>query len=227
MQEGVKITRRELLQTSAALGASVLVVGGAAVATDKAYAQNKKQQEKNQSVQYGFLVGVTKCVGCERCIEACRRENHLTDDTPDRRRVSRFDNEKGKHFYISVSCMHCADPSCMKVCPAGAISKGDGGVVRVDPKKCIGCKYCFQACPYEVPRYNSKAMDKCDCCMGSGVALGEEPYCVQACKFGALSYGPLDELQESFHGEPVPIAQENNPSCLIIGSKKGGARSCK
>ncbi|MEI3230849.1 MAG: 4Fe-4S dicluster domain-containing protein [Gordonibacter pamelaeae] len=61
--------------------------------------------------------------------------------------------------------------SCLKVRPAGAISKDATGIVKVDPDVCIGCKYCFQACPYEVPRYNSVSMDKCDCCQGAGVAL--------------------------------------------------------
>ena len=75
----------------------------------------------------------------------------------------------------------------MRVCPAGAISKDAHGIVKVNPDVCIGCKYCFQACPYEVPKYNSVSMDKCDCCQGSGVAIGEDPYCVRACKFGALA----------------------------------------
>ena len=108
----------------------------------------------------------------------------------------------------------------MKVCPAGAISKDEHGVVKVDPDLCIGCKYCYQACPYEVPQYNSVSMDKCDCCQKAGVALGEEdPYCVRACKFGALKFGPLDELLEATNGSAVPIAELNDPSCLVLGTE--------
>ena len=108
----------------------------------------------------------------------------------------------------------------MKVCPAGAISKDEHGVVKVDSGLCIGCKYCFQACPYEVPQYNSVSMDKCDCCQKAGVKIGEEdPYCVRACKFGALKFGPLDELLEATNGSAVPIADANDPSCLVLGTE--------
>lgn len=108
----------------------------------------------------------------------------------------------------------------MRVCPAGAISKDAHGIVKVNPDECIGCKYCFQACPYEVPKYNSVSMDKCDCCQGSGVAIGEDPYCVRACKFGALQFGPLDELMELTNHSAVPVAQANGPSCLVLGTEK-------
>ena len=90
----------------------------------------------------------------------------------------------------------------MKVCPAGAISKDAHGIVKVNPDVCIGCKYCFQACPYEVPKYNSVSMDKCDC------------------KFGALQFGPLDELMELTNHSAVPVAQANGPSCLVLGTEK-------
>ena len=74
-------------------------------------------------------------------------------------------------------------------------------------------------CPYEVPRYNSVAMDKCDCCLGAGVPAGGTPHCVRACKFDALRYGPLDDLLASAGGKAVPIAEPNDPSCLVIGTR--------
>ena len=86
--------------------------------------------------QYGFLVDLTKCVNCELCVEACRRENHLSDDTPDRRRISLYVNAKGENVTLSTSCMHCAEPSCLQVCPAGAITKGEAGIVAVDQERC-------------------------------------------------------------------------------------------
>lgn len=210
------VTRRVLLQGTVALGASALVVGSAASAAAPAFAENAGAKAR---AQYGFLVDMTKCVGCELCVEACREHNKLADDTPNRRRVDAYLDKRGMNAYVSTSCMHCAEPSCARVCPAGAISKGAAGIVSVDQDRCIGCKYCFQACPYEVPRYNSVAMDKCDCCLGAGVAAGETPHCVRACKFDALRYGPLDELRASANGAAVPIAQENDPSCLLLGTR--------
>ena len=219
MREAMTMTRRTLLQASAALGASALVIGGAVAPSETARAESAAGADGVGSVQYGFLVDLTKCVNCELCVDACRRENRLSDDTPDRRRISLFVNAKGENVTLSTSCMHCGEPSCMRVCPAGAISKGDAGIVSVDQERCIGCKYCFQACPYEVPRYNSVAMDKCDCCLGAGVPAGETPHCVRACKFDALRYGPLDELMAQAGGTAVPIAEANDPSCVLVGSR--------
>lgn len=219
MGESVNMTRRAMLTASAA-GACALALGAAAVSTGEAAASEASSGSNAEGVRYGFLTALSRCSGCGRCVEACRKENGLSDDTPDRRRVSSFKRSRGRTFFISTSCMHCADPSCMRVCPAGAISKGANGVVEVNPDLCIGCKYCFQACPYEVPQYNSVSMDKCDCCRKAGVKTGEEdPYCVRACKFGALKFGPLDELLEATNGSAVPIAELNDPSCLVLGTE--------
>ncbi|RNL38520.1 4Fe-4S dicluster domain-containing protein [Paraeggerthella hongkongensis] len=219
MSENMNVTRRTLLQASAA-GACTLALGGIAASGAQAHAQETAQVPDGAGVQYGFLVGLSRCSGCGRCVEACRKHNKLSEDTPDRRSVSSYRRSRGREFFVSTSCMHCAEPSCMSVCPAGAISKDSSGVVRVDAGLCIGCKYCYQACPYEVPRYNSVSMDKCDCCLGSGVPLDEDPYCVRACKFGALRFGPLQELMDSTNGSAVPIAQANDPSCLLLGTEK-------
>ncbi|WP_270296678.1 4Fe-4S dicluster domain-containing protein [Eggerthella sinensis] len=222
MQASTMMTRRVLLQGTAALGISALAVGGAACAGSSAYAEDASAAASGSrvgDVQYGFLVDLGKCVNCELCIEACRRENRLSDDTPDRRRITLFVNAKGENVTLSTSCMHCAEPSCLRVCPAGAITKGEAGIVSVDQERCIGCKYCFQACPYEVPRYNALSMDKCDCCLGAGVPAGATPHCVRACKFDALQYGPLEELKAQANGSAVPIAQENDPSCLLLGTR--------
>ncbi|MEF9879610.1 MAG: 4Fe-4S dicluster domain-containing protein [Clostridia bacterium] len=219
MGEDAKVTRRALIQASAT-GACALVLGGVVASGTEACAQEASSEAANNGVQYGFLVALSRCSGCGRCVEACREHNALSEDAPDRRKVSTFKRQRGRNFFISTSCMHCAEPSCMKVCPAGAISKDGNGIVVVDKDVCIGCKYCFHACPYEVPRYDSVSMDKCDCCLEAGVAVGDDPYCVRACKFGALKFGPLSELMESTKDAAIPIAQVNDPSCLLLGTEK-------
>lgn len=220
MGESVNMTRRAMLAASAA-GACALALGTAAVSTKEAAAADEASPGSDATeARYGFLTALSRCSGCGRCVEACREGNNLSEDTPDRRRVSSFKRSRGRTFFISTSCMHCADPSCMRVCPAGAISKDAHGIVQVDPNRCIGCKYCFQACPYGVPQYDSVSMDKCDCCQKAGIAAGEEdPYCVRACKFGALKFGPLDELLAATNGAAVPIAEPNDPSCLVLGTE--------
>ena len=222
MGESVNVTRRTVLKASA-MGACALVLGGAAVSVKEAAASEASpgpSPDGAAAVQYGFLTALSRCSGCGRCVEACRKENDLSDDTPDRRRVLPFQRERGRTFFVSISCMHCANPSCMEVCPAGAISKDKNGIVTVDSKRCIGCKYCFQACPYGVPQYNSVSMDKCDACQKAGAKIGEEdPYCVRACKFGALNFGPIEELLEATNGSAIPIAETNDPSCLVLGTE--------
>lgn len=227
MREPKAISRRDLVAGTATFGASALILGGAAalgsqVQADTAYATENAEAagEVPDGVQYGFLVDLSKCVGCENCVAACREANHLSDETSNRRTVHTFMDENAMNVYVSTACNHCADPNCLRVCPAGAIEKGAAGIVSVNKDRCIGCKYCFQACPYGVPSYNEVAMDKCDCCLSAGVAPGDTPYCVRACKFDALKFGPLDELRaeaEAHGGNPVPVGEPCAPSCLLVG----------
>lgn len=217
MSSETTLTRRQLLGGATAVGACIIVGGVTAVAAGTASAETGGSLA---GVQYGFLVNMNKCVDCEKCVAACREFNHLSEDTPNRRTINTFVNSRGESVYVSTSCMHCGEPACERVCPAGAITKGEAGIVATNKDVCIGCKYCFEACPYGVPNYNSVAMDKCDCCLDAGVAPGEKPYCVRACKFGALEYGPLDDLYalaEKQGKTAVPVGEAGVPSCLLIG----------
>lgn len=227
MQENLMIGRRELVRGAAIAGATALVgFAGAQAsafaneATEKAAASvavQKPQSGARPDAQYGFLVRTDRCVDCESCVAACREANHTPEGVKARRKVERYRKANGEEVYISSSCMHCENPACAQVCPAGAISKDEGGIVKVDHDLCIGCKYCYQACPFGVPRYVAGiGMDKCDCCQEAGVALGGTPNCVNACKFRALYYGPIDELQHAFGDRAKAIECSTGPSMLVI-----------
>ena len=149
-------------------------------------------------------------------MKACRLWSRTPASAEARRKVVPYVTKSGKEAYLSTSCMHCETPSCAAVCPAGAITKGDGGVVTVNKERCIGCKYCYQACPYGVPHYTASGMDKCDCCLGAGVPLGEKPHCVSACKLGALSYGKIDDLMAQTNGKARRIDGPTGASCLLV-----------
>lgn len=213
MQSDMNLSRRGFMKGGLVIGAC-MIFGAATAGAGIARAEGDSAVA---DVQYGFLVDLNKCVGCENCVAACRFYNKLSDDTPDRRVVRSFMNDQQIEVYASTSCMHCAQPSCERACPAGAISKGEAGIVSTDKDRCIGCKYCYQACPYGVPHYNSVAMDKCDCCLDAGVAPGETPYCVRSCKFGALRYGPIEELVSQAKGQVVQVGEPNDPSCWLVG----------
>lgn len=163
--------------------------------------------------QVGFLVKPKNCLNCHACVDACRKINETPDEEPARRKITKYQAEE-EVVFVSSSCMHCADPACATVCPAGAIVKGDAGIVSVDPQRCIGCKYCYQACPFGVPHYNSESMDKCDCCLGNGVAPGETPPCAEACNFGALHFGTVEALLEKYPDAKV-IGSSTQPSMYL------------
>ncbi len=203
------LTRREAVRT-AAIGAGALPLLGGTALIAPAYASS----EDKKATQYGFLIKVENCVNCRNCENACRNYNHVSKGQ-ERRKVVEYRLGDDRKYFVSVSCMHCENPACMTVCPTGAITKGAGGIVTVNQDVCIGCKYCHQACPYDIPKYNSEGMDKCDCCQESGVALGETPHCVDACHFDALHYGPMDELVAQYKATARRVEGETLPSCYL------------
>jgi Fe-S-cluster-containing dehydrogenase component len=102
-------------------------------------------------------------------------------------------------------CMHCNEPDCLSACPVGAYSKRSDGPVIYDPKKCIGCRYCMNACPFGVPHFDydkglidGAFIDKCSMCT-QRIDVGLEPACVATCPTGALMFGERDELLKYAH----------------------------
>ena len=225
MRDDTGIPRRTLLQGAAVLGAAALAGGAVAGGYAPAFAEDGQKAAPVQAggdaapqegVQYGFLVRMSNCVNCQQCVEACRKANNTPEGVPARRTVVPYKTANGQKVYVSTACMHCEDPACATVCPAKAIAKGEGGVVTVDRNRCIGCKYCYQACPFGVPHYTSAGMDKCDLCLEAGVALGEAPNCVQACKFRALHFGTIDDLVAGSGGRAKKIEASTGPSYVLL-----------
>jgi formate dehydrogenase iron-sulfur subunit len=100
-------------------------------------------------------------------------------------------------IYYRKMCMHCNEPTCASVCPVGAFTKMAEGPVVYDASKCIGCRYCMQACPFQVPRYEwektAPRVQKCTFCFDK-VSGGGLPACAEACPTGATKFGDRDEL---------------------------------
>ena len=149
--------------------------------------------------QYGFFVDTTRCIKCYSCEVACQQWHQMKAGTFMRREVHEectgtFPDVKRR--FTSLSCMHCEHPACVGVCPVGALSKRDeDGLVVVDKAKCIGCRSCALACPFDVPRYgDKKIMDKCDGCLSLGRRTDEAPRCVNTCPTRALQFGDLGEM---------------------------------
>ena len=95
-------------------------------------------------------------------------------------------------------CMHCADPGCLRACPAdGAIVQYTNGIVDFQQDNCIGCQYCVTGCPFNIPKFNpeTKKVHKCTLC-SDRVGAGLEPACIKACPTGCLHFGSKDDMKD-------------------------------
>lgn len=163
--------------------------------------------------QKSFLFNLNKCVGCHACVVACTIENQTLPQTK-WREINSF-NPSGfpdiPLFHFSLACNHCDDPPCMNNCPALAYSKDfTTGTVLHFANKCIGCKYCTWACPYDAPKFNEKTkiIEKCTFC-NHRIEEELKPACANLCPTGALDI--IDK--------PEFLDNENIPGFTEVGIK--------
>jgi formate dehydrogenase iron-sulfur subunit len=163
------------------------------------------------------LIDVTKCIGCKACQVACMEWNDLRDeigsctghyDNPadlsehswTLMRFSEHETASGDLEWLirKDGCMHCADPGCLKACPApGAIVQYANGIVDFHEENCIGCGYCVTGCPFNVPRISKRDHKAYKCTLCSDrVAVGLEPACVKTCPTGAIVFGTKDDMKQ-------------------------------
>ncbi len=143
------------------------------------------------NMQWGFVFVQENCIQCHACEVACKNWR-FTEGNVKWRRVENLWNgsyPQVSSSTMSISCMHCVNPTCVEVCPTNAIRKRpEDGVVLVDSELCIGCKACLQACPFQVPQFGADGvMQKCDMCLTEGkVSEAGNPPCVRTCPTKAL-----------------------------------------
>ena len=195
--------------------------------------------------EYGFIIDLKKCVGCHGCSVACKQANG-TPKGVTRSRVER--SYEGaypdtKRIITPMLCMLCGNPACVEVCPTGASSVTEDGIVVIDKETCIGCKSCMDACPYGARYYiendegyygdlttyedavyaerNMVAgkVDKCDFCIGHSEDGKPDPVCVKACMVEARYFGPLDEVRatvEAEGGMPLKADVDTDPRVYYL-----------
>lgn len=186
--------------------------------------------------QLGFYFDATACIGCRACQVACKDKNDLVVGQTWRQVVevsggSWTPQENGTWatntfaYYLSLGCQHCEKPSCVEVCPTGAMVKRADGVVVVNADQCIGCRYCEWACPYGSPQFSEAkgVMTKCNFCEDY-LAQGKKPACVDACVMRALDVGELAELRAKYGAvaqvDPLPAANLTRPSIVLTPHAK-------
>jgi len=198
----MSLSRRQLLERAATLGAGFALAQVPVVALCRAAQASAGPAPAVSSDHPGMLYDLTRCLGCHSCEVACQVNKGLAPGTslialvppepsagPDAAWVRR------RH-----QCMNCLDPACASVCPVGALVKTPEGPVVYQEERCLGCRYCMNACPFGAPTFDwdrniveGALIRKCDFC-ADRQKQGLSPVCVEACPSGAVIFGKREDL---------------------------------
>jgi Fe-S-cluster-containing dehydrogenase component len=211
-------------------GRWLMLTGAAALAWEYVSAGEAENAPNYRTTDHwwGMIIDIDKCIGCGNCVRACKAENDVPPGEGsfrtwvERYQVSTEDREhprvespnggydgfppleradsKVKAFFVPKLCNHCAHSPCVQVCPVGATFESPDGVVLVDKKYCIGCRYCVQACPYGCRYIDHRTMtvDKCDLCYHR-ITRGLTTACCEACPTGARQLVDLKNPNDPVH----------------------------
>jgi formate dehydrogenase iron-sulfur subunit len=201
----MNLNRRMFLKTAAT---------GAAVLAPAASAEASGVSREIDAARRGVLVDATKCVGCRACEAACAETNGLPGpaaagdadvfkttrqtDTRTYTVVNAAETTGGPaERFIKRQCMHCIEPACASACLVRALDKTPTGPVVYHKDRCLGCRYCMVACPFDVPKYEYDSplpfVQKCTFC-ADRQAKGLDPACTSVCPTGALQFGLRNAL---------------------------------
>jgi len=154
-------------------------------------------------MSHAILTDLTKCIGCEACVWACKEINKLPSDDGAKKLSSTSWTviKPYRGIFIRQQCMHCLEPTCVSACPVAALEKTNKGPVIYHEDRCMGCRYCLMACPFEIPKYEwdkvLPRVQKCSMCFEKRVSKGEQPACTAACPTGATIFGERENLIET------------------------------
>ena len=168
-----------------------------------------------------FLLDLSRCIGCEACVVACKTGNELPEGTA----FIHINEQVGGTFpdltggFDNHRCYHCTEAACVAVCPTGALYKEDG-LTRLNPDACSGCQYCAQSCPFDVPIMVDGKATKCDGCQDV-VKAGGTPWCVKTCPSDALRYGDREEILLEAYAR-VDQLRNKHPHASVYGESQAG-----
>ncbi len=208
-------SRRRILK-ALAVGAGAASIGSAFPAGSSGTPSTRELSVEHDD-DPALLIDLTKCVGCGKCLAACKEANGLEwrEDQPAQGpnaalassnwSIVEMVEEVGpdpEPSFVKRQCMHCLEPACASACFVKALRKSEAGPVIYDANRCIGCRYCMMACPFGVPAFDwdavSGRIEKCTFCF-ERTSKGEPSACAQACPTGATTFGPRgDRIREAW-----------------------------
>ena len=166
--------------------------------------------------RYGMAIDLRRCAGCGACVVACQMQNNQRPGVSwNNLDVYEWGTQAGEsgRAYVPNACVQCEKPACVDACPTGASVRRDDGITVIDYEKCIGCRMCMAACPYnarvfnwnepvrdpgfnygdkDVPVRGKGVVEKCTLCK-ERTDRGDEPMCVACCPTRARTFGDLDD----------------------------------
>ncbi|TFH49945.1 MAG: 4Fe-4S dicluster domain-containing protein [Bacteroidia bacterium] len=202
----------------------LLTADGKLVEVDKSAIKVAKSETKQQikrsysglpDRKFVMVIDLAKCKNARKCVDACQEGHMLPRDHEWIKIYLLQDSNRTDRYWFPKPCYHCDNPLCVSVCPVGATYKREDGIVLVDNKRCIGCKFCMTACPYSARVFNWKdpevevpkdhvydpelnipavegTVGKCVFC-ADRLRINELPRCVKACPMGVIYFGDLNE----------------------------------
>lgn len=214
----VELNRRDFLTMAATAAGSVVAAQALTTGPLSPFAEFKQRQVEGGGEgaaprvgpHWGMVIDLDRCIGCEYCLRACSATNDVEASRP-WNIVKRDETSSGRTFFFSRPCLHCQHAPCVEVCPVKATFVRDDGLVVMDYDRCIGCRYCEVACPYDARKFNWEArrdenpfvptwgipeverrprgvVEKCTFCihridagLAHGLTPGEDPEATPAC----------------------------------------------
>lgn len=167
----VKLTRGDVIKIAAAAVGSIVAAPLLTTGPLSPFGQLKQGQLEGEDFaghgartgqyHWGMVINLDQCIGCEYCMRACTATNDVKADEPWNIVVP--EKTSGGHtFFLTRPCLHCQNAPCVEVCPVKATYHREDGLVVMDYDRCIGCRYCQIACPYDARRFNWDAREEGD-----------------------------------------------------------------
>jgi Fe-S-cluster-containing dehydrogenase component len=197
----LEIERRDFLKIGLAI--TGVIAGGTVLSlisdVGTVFSPGAYRKKYPYKPHYSMVIRQDRCIDCKRCMEACVTTNRVPDygwrTTILKREVPESVDQKWD--FIPILCNQCNNPPCVRTCPTQATYKDKtNGIVMMEDKKCIGCKSCMMACPYDARYFNEdkSAIDKCDFCFETRLSRGIKTIaCSEACPADVRVFGDLSD----------------------------------